>query len=91
MRRLIQRRKRLTALTLMLAVATFTVTIAGWKWFEPTAQAATFTVTNTNNSGAGSLRDAIDLANGAAGADIINFNIPASDLNCNATTQVCTI
>src|SRR2546423_10428521 len=91
MRRLIQRRKRLTALTCMLAVAIFIVIIAGWKWFEPTAQAATFSVTNTNNSGAGSLRDAIDLANGAAGADMISFNIPASDPNCNATTHVCTI
>src|SRR2546423_1214502 len=91
MRRLIQRRKRLTALTCMLAVAIFIVIIAGWKWFEPTAQAATFSVTNTNNSGAGSLRDAIDLANGAAGADMISFNIPASDPNCDATTHVCTI
>jgi|GEM_PF-2529161 hypothetical protein len=36
---------------------------------------ATFTVTNTNDSGAGSLRQAILDANGAGGADTINFNI----------------
>ena len=36
---------------------------------------ATYTVTNTNNSGAGSLRQAITDANTHAGADAINFNI----------------
>lgn len=35
-----------------------------------------FTVTNTNNSGAGSLRQAILDAESHAGADIILFNIP---------------
>lgn len=39
------------------------------------ANAATFTVTNTNDSGAGSLRDAITQANAAAGADIIAFSV----------------
>lgn len=34
---------------------------------------ATFTVTNLNNSGAGSLRDAVASANAAPGADVINF------------------
>ena len=38
--------------------------------------AATYTVTNTNDSGAGSLRQAIIDANASVGADIINFNIP---------------
>ena len=37
--------------------------------------AATFTVTTAADSGAGSLRDAITNANGAAGADTIAFNI----------------
>jgi len=37
-------------------------------------RAATFTVTNTNNSGAGSLRQAVLDANAAAGADVIQFN-----------------
>lgn len=35
-------------------------------------KASTFTVTNTNDSGAGSLRQAILNANAAAGADIID-------------------
>jgi len=39
------------------------------------ADAATFTVTNTNDSGAGSLREAILAANGAAGLDTIAFNV----------------
>src|SRR5438132_474984 len=40
--------------------------------------ASTFTVTNTNDSGAGSLRQAILDANANAGADTIAFNIPSS-------------
>ena len=52
--------------------------------------AATFTVTNTNDSGPGSLRQAILDANGAAGADTIAFNIPGADPNCDAN-GVCTI
>ena len=39
------------------------------------AYAATFTVTNLNDSGAGSLRQAIIDANAAAGADIITFSV----------------
>ena len=38
----------------------------------------TFTVTNTNDSGAGSLRQAIIDANANAGADVIDFNITGS-------------
>ncbi|MBO9563553.1 MAG: right-handed parallel beta-helix repeat-containing protein [Niastella sp.] len=38
--------------------------------------AATFPVTNTNNSGAGSLAQAILDANGTGGADVITFNLP---------------
>jgi hypothetical protein len=42
-----------------------------------TAPMATFTVTNTNDSGAGSLRQAIIDANNNPGADMIAFNIPS--------------
>ncbi|MCY7327483.1 MAG: right-handed parallel beta-helix repeat-containing protein, partial [Saprospiraceae bacterium] len=42
------------------------------------AFAATFTVNNTNNSGAGSLRQAIDDANSNPGADVITFSVPAN-------------
>jgi hypothetical protein len=43
--------------------------------FAATAQANNFTVTNTNDSGAGSLRQAIGDANSNPGADTISFNI----------------
>lgn len=39
---------------------------------------ATFVVTNTNDSGAGSFRQAILDANNSPGADAISFNIPSS-------------
>jgi Domain of unknown function (DUF4347)/NPCBM/NEW2 domain/Bacterial Ig domain/Cadherin-like/Putative Ig domain/Cadherin domain len=42
---------------------------------------ATYAVTNTNNSGAGSLRQAIIDANGNAGADSIAFSIALNDSN----------
>ena len=42
------------------------------------AQAATFTVTNTNDSGAGSLRQAVLDTNAAASADTIAFAIPGT-------------
>lgn len=48
--------------------------------------AATYTVTNTNNSGAGSLRQAITDANANAGADIIQFNIPNNGSNTFQTS-----
>jgi uncharacterized repeat protein (TIGR01451 family) len=43
-----------------------------------TSAATVFTVSNTNDSGAGSLRDAISSANANPGADTINFNIPGT-------------
>jgi len=42
------------------------------------ASAATYVVTSVNNSGAGSLRQAILDANANPGADLINFNIPGA-------------
>ncbi|MFZ4656620.1 MAG: DUF4397 domain-containing protein [Caldilineaceae bacterium] len=44
-------------------------------WPTGVAQAATFTVTNTNDSGAGSLRQAILDANARSGADLILFSL----------------
>ena len=52
-----------------------------------TAQAATFTVTNTNDSGAGSLRQAILAANSSAGADTIAFNILGAGVHTIAVTS----
>ncbi len=43
--------------------------------------AATFTVTNINDSGAGSLRDAVNLANTTAGPDTVDFTIPGSGVH----------
>jgi uncharacterized repeat protein (TIGR01451 family) len=47
-----------------------------------------FTVTNINDTGGGSLRDAINLANADSVMDTINFNITSG---CHPTTGVCTI
>jgi len=52
------------------------------------AAAATFTVTNTNDSGAGSLREAITAANAAAGTDTIALNVSGAGCTGNG---VCTI
>jgi hypothetical protein len=43
---------------------------------QPARASATFTVTNTNDDGAGSLRQAMLDANANAGADTIRFDIP---------------
>ncbi|MEO5700696.1 MAG: choice-of-anchor Q domain-containing protein, partial [Casimicrobiaceae bacterium] len=43
--------------------------------FSFAASAGTFTVTNTNDSGAGSLRDAVTQANNAPGADAVIVNV----------------
>ena len=48
---------------------------------------AAFTVTNTNNLGAGSLRQAILDANSLAGADTITFNIPGTGTHTIAPTS----
>ncbi|HEU5238976.1 MAG TPA: Calx-beta domain-containing protein, partial [Pyrinomonadaceae bacterium] len=55
--------------------------------FAATAQATTFIVTNTNNSGAGSLAQAILDANANPGADTINFNIPGGGVQTISPTS----
>ena len=50
----------------------------------PVVYASTFTVTNTNDSGPGSLRQAILDSNANPGADLIAFNIPGP---CPCTIQ----
>ena len=49
--------------------------------FATAAQAATFTVSNTNDSGVGSLRQAILSANGTVGSDTIVFSIPGAGVH----------
>ena len=54
--------------------------------------AVTHTVINTNDSGPGSLRQAVLDANNTAADDMIDFNIPiATDPGCVPATGVCTI
>lgn len=50
-------------------------------WSPDIAYAATYTVTNTNDSGAGSLRQAILDANANGGADSISFNIAGAGVH----------
>jgi len=57
--------------TLSAVAALFALGVAG-------SEAATFTVTTTADAGAGSLRQAILDANGAAGADTIQFALVGS-------------
>jgi hypothetical protein len=52
--------------------------LAGWLSLAAPANAATYTVTNTNDSGAGSLRQAILDANANPGLDTITFAIGAT-------------
>ncbi len=56
-------------------------TAAALALFAAWLPATTFTVTNTDDSGAGSLRQAILDANAAAGADSIAFNIVGSGVH----------
>lgn len=56
----------------MTTIVLFAVCMIGL--LAQTANAATYTVVNTNDSGAGSLRQAIADANVAAGADTIDFD-----------------
>lgn len=53
----------------------FTLMLIG---ISSSMQANTYTVINTNDAGAGSLRQAITDANNNAGADLITFNIPGA-------------
>ena len=77
----------LKPLVLLGVVAALLLLMAGQA--QP-AYAAT--VTNTNDSGAGSLRQAILDTNASVGADTINFSIPAAtDPGCVPATGVCTI
>ncbi len=53
-----------------------------------TLRAATITVTTTNDSGPGSLRDAITQANASAGADTIVFNLAAGQQTISVSSNL---
>src|SRR5438128_2062733 len=68
------------------------------KPFRPTLEQlesrlapSTFTVVNTNDAGAGSLRQAILDANSTAGADLINFEINAAGVQTIHLTSTDTL
>ncbi|MGH3146479.1 MAG: hypothetical protein ACRDTR_11830 [Rubrobacter sp.] len=73
---------KLLALAVLLAALAASLMLAAKSAHAST----TFTVTNTNDSGAGSLRQAILDANATSGADVINFNIPGSGVQTIAPT-----
>lgn len=54
--------------------------IAALALMASPARAADFMVTNTNDSGAGSLREAVGFANANAEADTITFDLPANSV-----------
>lgn len=56
--------------------------------FATPAFAAVFTVLNTNDSGAGSFRQALLDANAAAGPDTVAFNIPGSGVHTITLTSL---
>jgi trimeric autotransporter adhesin len=70
----VQARSKALAIGLVLA-ALMALSLMGTA--KP-AHARDFTVINTNDSGAGSLRQAITDANNTPGADVIRFDIPGS-------------
>src|SRR6266404_604308 len=71
------RDRRLVYLSIF-SIATFATFLgyAGSRFVRPAAAATTFFVFNTNDGGAGSLRQAILNANASPGVDTIKFNLP---------------
>jgi parallel beta-helix repeat protein len=67
---LMHRWRFISVLLMVLLICSFVLVL------PQTVSAATYIVTNSNDSGLGSLRDAIIDANGAPGLDTISFNIP---------------
>ncbi len=58
---------------------------------QPATAATTFTVTNTNDTGPGSLRQAILDANASAGPDVIGFSIGSGPQRIVVTSELPTI
>jgi hypothetical protein len=72
-----------------LATLLFRLGIAGCVFLVSTnLSAVIFIVTNANDSGAGSLRDAINQANTTGGPDQIHFAIPGAGVHTIALTNI---
>lgn len=88
----VYRRLRVGLSFILLAVigcgAAFVVTVTLAELCDPAPPPACTTVTNTNDSGTGSLRDAITCANLNLGPDTISFNIPTTDPGFNGSVFV---
>ncbi|MGH3850729.1 MAG: hypothetical protein ACRDRT_13670, partial [Pseudonocardiaceae bacterium] len=83
-------RTAINASNVITATATDTTTgdTSEFSICQPSAVANTITVTNTNDSGAGSLRQAITDANATTDADVIRFNIPGTGVQTISPTSV---
>ncbi len=78
--------------TLWLCCRALTILLfALFLWPSGVAQAATFTVTNTNDSGSGSLRQAMLDANANSGVDLILFNLGSGVQTIKPTSALPTI
>jgi len=70
--------------TILTSALLLSLTLAGLLWVVPNVsrvRATGFAVTNTNDAGAGSLRQAILDANANPGTDDITFNIPGAGVH----------
>jgi parallel beta-helix repeat protein len=70
------------------AIITYGLFILTGMYFVPDARSSEITVTNTNESGEGSLREALTIAQERPGPDTILFNIPESDPGYDPMTGV---
>lgn len=73
-----------------MTTAAIALACAGVVFTSGPAQAATFTVTSSADSGPGSLREAIGLANAAAGPDQITFQAGLGDITLTSGTIAIT-
>ena len=76
---------------ILLALATLSTLAAHWTLAPLATRADVMVVTNTQDSGEGSLRQAILDAEERVGSDTVVFNIPTSDPGYNQVLGVWTI
>jgi uncharacterized repeat protein (TIGR01451 family) len=77
--------KKITIITCLIIV--FSLFLSNLL-LSPKTFATSYVVTTNADSGAGSLRDAINQANANPGADIISFNLPTGQLKISPTSEL---